>query len=97
MTLLKEKFLSLSVYYMKIYSTLNCSNYFSNIVICTLQLLETMMKNCGDYVHFQVIERDILQEMIKIVKKKVCFRPSSTGTLHIYSSECENCMFSSGI
>ncbi|OAY66849.1 TOM1-like protein 2 [Ananas comosus] len=35
-----------------------------------LTLLETMMKNCGDYVHFQVIERDILQEMIKIVKKK---------------------------
>lgn len=29
------------------------------------------MKNCGDFVHFQVVERDILQEMVKIVKKKV--------------------------
>ncbi|CAA7389304.1 unnamed protein product [Spirodela intermedia] len=35
-----------------------------------LTLLETMMKNCGDFVHFQVVERDILQEMVKIVKKK---------------------------
>ncbi|CAA6654662.1 unnamed protein product [Spirodela intermedia] len=34
------------------------------------KLLETMMKNCGDFVHFQVVERDILQEMVKIVKKK---------------------------
>ena len=29
------------------------------------------MKNCGDCVHIQVVERDILQEMIKIVKRKV--------------------------
>lgn len=35
------------------------------------QLLETMVKNCGDYVHFQIAERNILQEMAKIVKKKV--------------------------
>ncbi|KAJ6803794.1 target of Myb protein 1-like [Iris pallida] len=35
-----------------------------------LTLLETMIKNCGDYVHFQVVDRDILQEMIKIVRKK---------------------------
>ncbi|KAJ0979266.1 hypothetical protein J5N97_014740 [Dioscorea zingiberensis] len=35
-----------------------------------LTLLETMIKNCGDFVHFQVVERDILQEMIRIVKKK---------------------------
>jgi hypothetical protein len=40
-----------------------------------LQLLETLMKNCGDHVHSQVVERDILQEMIKIVKKKVTFFP----------------------
>ena len=31
------------------------------------------MKNCGDYVHFQIAERAVLQEMIKIVKKKVKF------------------------
>lgn len=36
-----------------------------------LQLLETMIKNCGDYVHQQVAERNILQELVKIVKKKV--------------------------
>lgn len=29
-----------------------------------------MVKNCGDGVHFQIVERNILQEMIKIVKKK---------------------------
>lgn len=40
-------------------------------VVCILQLLETMVKNCGDYVHFQVADRNILQEMVKIVKKKV--------------------------
>lgn len=35
-----------------------------------LTLLETMIKNCGDFIHFQVVERDILQEMVKIVRKK---------------------------
>lgn len=38
-----------------------------------LQLLETMVKNCGDYVHFQIVEKNILQEMVKIVKKKASF------------------------
>ncbi|XP_008799838.2 TOM1-like protein 6 [Phoenix dactylifera] len=36
----------------------------------SLTLLETLVKNCGDYVHFQVVDRDILEEMIKIVRKK---------------------------
>ncbi|KAL5230243.1 hypothetical protein ABZP36_029019 [Zizania latifolia] len=36
----------------------------------TLTLLETMMKNCGEYVHFEVVEQNILQEMVKIVQKK---------------------------
>ncbi|KAI4324549.1 hypothetical protein MLD38_030029 [Melastoma candidum] len=35
-----------------------------------LTLLETMVKNCGDYVHHQIAERNILGEMVKIVKKK---------------------------
>ncbi|KAJ8472094.1 hypothetical protein OPV22_026437 [Ensete ventricosum] len=35
-----------------------------------LTLLETMIKNCGDYVHFQVVDREILHEMVRIVKKK---------------------------
>ncbi|KAK6943233.1 VHS domain [Dillenia turbinata] len=39
-----------------------------------LTLLETMVKNCGDYVHFQIAERNILPEMIKIVKKKADMR-----------------------
>jgi hypothetical protein len=30
-----------------------------------------MIKNCGDIVHMQVAERDILNEMVKIVKKRV--------------------------
>ena len=28
------------------------------------------MKNCGDHVHAVIIERNVLQDMIKIVKKK---------------------------
>ncbi|XP_041024728.1 LOW QUALITY PROTEIN: TOM1-like protein 6 [Juglans microcarpa x Juglans regia] len=36
----------------------------------SLTLLETMVKNCGDYVHFQIAEKKILEEMIKIVRKK---------------------------
>lgn len=35
-----------------------------------LILLETMIKNCGEIVHYQVAERNILQEMVKIVRKK---------------------------
>ncbi|KAF5471463.1 hypothetical protein F2P56_008251 [Juglans regia] len=40
------------------------------VQLLSLTLLETMVKNCGDYVHFQVAEKKILEEMIKIVKKK---------------------------
>ncbi|KAF8396999.1 hypothetical protein HHK36_018637 [Tetracentron sinense] len=40
------------------------------VQLLALTLLETMIKNCGDYVHFQIAERNILQEMIKIVRKK---------------------------
>ncbi|KAK9289743.1 hypothetical protein L1049_007902 [Liquidambar formosana] len=42
----------------------------SKVQLLALTLLETMVKNCGDYVHFQIAERNILPEMIKIVKKK---------------------------
>ncbi|XP_078436269.1 TOM1-like protein 6 [Wolffia australiana] len=45
-----------------------------NVQFLALTLLETMMKNCGEFVHLQVIERDILHEMIKIVKKKTDMR-----------------------
>ncbi|CAK9144499.1 unnamed protein product [Ilex paraguariensis] len=40
------------------------------VQLLALTLLETMVKNCGDYVHSQIAERTILQDMIKIVKKK---------------------------
>ncbi|KAL2500394.1 TOM1-like protein 2 [Forsythia ovata] len=40
------------------------------VQLLALTLLETMVKNCGDYVHFQIAERSILQEMVKIVRKK---------------------------
>nr|CAD1841873.1 unnamed protein product [Ananas comosus var. bracteatus] len=42
-----------------------------NVQFLALTLLETMVKNCSDYVHFQVVERGILEEMIKIVRKRL--------------------------
>ncbi|PKU68048.1 hypothetical protein MA16_Dca022957 [Dendrobium catenatum] len=40
------------------------------VQLLALTLLETVIKNCGDIVHLQVAEKDILHEMVKIVKKK---------------------------
>ncbi|KAH1110371.1 hypothetical protein AAZX31_04G078900 [Glycine max] len=40
------------------------------VQILALTLLETIIKNCGDIVHMHVAERDVLHEMVKIVKKK---------------------------
>ncbi|KAK1433102.1 hypothetical protein QVD17_10008 [Tagetes erecta] len=45
-----------------------------NVELLSLTLLETMVKNCGENVHFQIAERNILPEMIKIVKKKTDMR-----------------------
>lgn len=43
------------------------------VQLLALTLLETIMKNCGDFVHMHVAERDLLHEMVKIVKKKPDF------------------------
>uniref|UniRef100_A0A0E0BZE7 VHS domain-containing protein n=1 Tax=Oryza meridionalis TaxID=40149 RepID=A0A0E0BZE7_9ORYZ len=40
------------------------------VQILALTLLETAIKNCGDIFHMHVAERDVLHEMVKIVKKK---------------------------
>ncbi|XP_047945400.1 TOM1-like protein 6 isoform X2 [Salvia hispanica] len=40
------------------------------VQLLALTLLETLVKNCGDYVHFHIAEKNILPEMVKIVKKK---------------------------
>ncbi|KAL2318213.1 hypothetical protein Fmac_032089 [Flemingia macrophylla] len=42
----------------------------SKVQLLALTLLETIIKNCGDIVHMHVAERDVLHEMVKIVKKK---------------------------
>jgi hypothetical protein len=55
----------------------------SKVQILALTLLETMVKNCGDYVHFQITERNILEEMIKIVRKKVVSSNINTCDGHL--------------
>ncbi|KAK8343647.1 hypothetical protein V6Z11_A07G028400 [Gossypium hirsutum] len=43
------------------------------VQLLALTLLETIIKNCGDIVHMHVTERDVLHEMVRIVKKKPDF------------------------
>jgi hypothetical protein len=55
------------------------------LVTIFLQLLETMMKNCGEYVQFEVAEQHVLNEMVKIIQKKVSLLPSLLLHAHILS------------
>ncbi|XP_076922550.1 TOM1-like protein 6 [Bidens hawaiensis] len=41
-----------------------------NVQLLALTLLETIVKNCSEDVHVQIAERKVLQEMIKIIKKR---------------------------
>ncbi|XP_050206862.1 TOM1-like protein 9 [Mercurialis annua] len=43
------------------------------VQLLALTLLETIVKNCGDIVHMHVAEKDILHDMVKIMKKKPDF------------------------
>ncbi|KAL5729188.1 hypothetical protein ACHQM5_002169 [Ranunculus cassubicifolius] len=45
----------------------------SKVQLLALTLLETLIKNCSDIVHMHVAERDVLHEMVKIVRKKPDF------------------------
>ncbi|KAE8691411.1 branched-chain-amino-acid aminotransferase-like protein 3 [Hibiscus syriacus] len=40
------------------------------VQLLALTLLETIKKNCGDLAHIHIVERDVLNDMIKLVRKK---------------------------
>ncbi len=58
-----------------------------------LQVFETLVKNCGDSVHQQIAEKDVLHEMVKIVKKKVStvIVFYQVSVYYFLSSLCQDC------
>ncbi|CAH2054480.1 unnamed protein product [Thlaspi arvense] len=46
------------------------SSRTSKVQLLALTLLETIINNCGDLIHMQVAEKDILHKMVKMVKRK---------------------------
>ncbi|KFK24673.1 hypothetical protein AALP_AA8G010100 [Arabis alpina] len=42
----------------------------SKVQLLTLSLLEAILKNCGEFVHPHIAEKHVLEDMVKIVKKK---------------------------
>jgi hypothetical protein len=70
----KVQLLALTVsshrYFFRLSTSVRC---FSSLKFSlgNLQVLEAMMKNCGEIVQQSVAEKDVLPEMVKIVKKKV--------------------------
>ncbi|XP_047327863.1 TOM1-like protein 8 [Impatiens glandulifera] len=46
----------------------------SKVQLLTLILLDTLVKNCGDVIHANVVDKDLLCDMVKMAKKKPDFR-----------------------
>ncbi|KAJ4885961.1 ENTH/VHS/GAT family protein [Raphanus sativus] len=42
----------------------------TKVQLLALTLLETMLNNCGELIHMQLAEKDILHKMVKMVKRK---------------------------
>jgi len=69
------------------------SFYHTQNGLLWLQVFETLVKNCGDSVHQQIAEKDVLHEMVKIVKKKVStvIVFYQVPVYYFLSSLCQDC------